>query len=380
MCDAAKQRVGRHVRSRGGPSTDPKNVYRGTFVPGRFPEGLLEKSHGGFSLQELIALADDKPRQSSFRAEVLYWDTEGYSQGDLIRASTGWPQWLPITVAGDHGAISTLSFLRGVDLGARHYVTTNVIKDSLVHRAEWMRVKLVRSPWQDWIDRAKVAIDDAARGTIAFVPHLVPGSQHTEAFTRDYVEALHDLPDEYGPVVACLHKHDVKSGLAAALMDLGVPVISAGNTSHPLYFHRWVELVRRFRYATSSYPGSDLVLFHQLGGTYFVYGPKLEFHGSIDSDDRAASQMTDLEVLLQNELDDLRDRLFAYPPDRSARPAQDAYLSLFLTAGDRLTPWAFWRLLAGALVRVRPSYWRKWLRHLWKWAKRRADRAIRELF
>ncbi len=348
-----------------------KNVYRGPFVPGKFPFGLLDRAYDGFSLAELLQLADDRPEHDSFRARALYWDTEGYSQGDLIRAAVGWPRWLPITVAGDHGAISSLSFLRGIDLGARNYVTTSVVKYGIVQRPDWLRVKLVRSPWQAWIEQSQASLEETARGTIAFVPHLVPGSKHTEEFTREYVAALHELPSEFGPVVACLHKHDVKSGLASALMKQGLPVVSAGNTSHPLFFYRWVELVRRFKFATSPNPGSDLVLFHKLGGTYFVFGPELNFDGRIDSNDRAAAQMTDLEALLQHELDDLRDRLFAFPPDASKRESQDAYLSLFLTAGNRLTPRAFRRLLVRSMARVSVSYWLKWLRHLWKWIKRR---------
>ncbi len=341
-----------------------RNVYKDPYAPGAMSPSLISKAKAGFSIEEMGALVEERPACGAHRAKGLYWDTEGYSQGDLIRASVGWPIWLPIPVSGDHGARSTLSLWRGVQVGARHYLTTDFLKAHLVRRPNWLRVRLVRSPWQVWIERSGASLDNAAEGTLAFVPHLAPGAQHTETFVREYARELLALPDEYQPVVACVHKHDVRSGLPGLLMKHGLPVVTAGNTSHPLFFARWVDLVRTFRFATSPSPGSDLILFHALGGTYFVYGPPFNFSGRIKSDDAAQAIATDLESLLDGALAGLQHDLFAYPPDASLRPAQDAFLSLFLTAGDRLTEAQLRIVMLRAMLSVSPRY-------LWKWALHR---------
>ena len=81
-----------------------RNVFQEDFVEGMFPISLSHSVlQSGFSLEQLRSLVDGEMGARDAVIPWAYWDTELYSQGDLLRAHVGWPKWLPIPVAGDHG-------------------------------------------------------------------------------------------------------------------------------------------------------------------------------------------------------------------------------------------------------------------------------------
>jgi len=193
-----------------------------------------------------------------------------------------------------------------------------------------------------------------------YVPHLNPGARHTRAAIRAYVDQLRGLPDEYHPFVASVHMHDIRSGLAELLIELDVPVVTAGNTLRSDFFYRWIEIAQYFRYATSSQPGSELCHFHQLGGNYFVFGDRLAHDGSIQSDIQKRKRLSQLENSVGSVVTDVRNGLFRFPPSDEHRPGQQLFLTLYWNSGSRLSTKDLRKIWIRDLPSLGPSYWISW--------------------
>ncbi len=338
-------------------------------VPKRqfLPSELRSRVQSGFSEPELIELCDGKWADRPSGAPWRYWDTELYSQGELLREIVGWPRWLPIPVSGEHGTLPSFSFWpRGHERGVRDFLTTSPIKIAAVSRPRRLRVHLIQSPWQDWILRRNIRIWDDAEGTLAFIPHLLPGMLHDDEYIDALVIDLQSLPDEFQPVVACIHMHDVRNGLGRALRDRGLPVVSAGNTSDARFFGRWVEIAQHFRFATSPQPGSELLNFHALGGSFFVFGPRSNKGDSAPSNAESISRMTSVEKHLEDARAIFIQHAFAFPPNPRERPQQDAFWSVYHSEGPRLHPKQLKRLFLRRMPFLGFAYYRKWFRYAWR--------------
>jgi hypothetical protein len=341
------------------------NAYHLTSELQLLPAELRERVHRGFSIEQMQDLCDGKWSLGGERAPWLYWDTELYSQGDLLRALVGWPTWLPIPVSGDHGTMPAHSYWpRGHVEGVRTYLTASPLKKEVVSRPLDLEVQLIYSPWQEWIRRRGVRLSGSATGTLAFVPHLLPGEAYKDGYIPELLGALTALPREYHPIVACLHVHEVRSGLAETIADAGIPVVSAGHPSHPHYFHRWVEIARQFKYGTSPTPGSELIHFKSLGGSYFTYGPVLRTDGAHASSRQAQNGQTVLERALDDSRERLIAQLFPFPPDDVDEGLQNAFVEYWSLAGHRLTGREIRRLFLRDLRFVRPAYWLSWLKYV----------------
>lgn len=319
----------------------------------------------GFSLDQLDALCEDNGSRQWAPVPASYWDSELYSQGLLLRAMASWPTVLPIPICGDHGASATTLWPRAFESNSRDHLTPSAFNYLVADRPVGTKLHLIPSPWGHWIRSNKVTLATDARGTLAFIPHLLPGDRHDVETLEEYVNQLTMLPEEYQPVVACVHMHDARSGLAERLKGMGLAVVTAGNTSHPLFFLRWIAIARLFNFATSPSPGSELIHFHLLGGKYFIHGTKPTFKGPLESklvaieNHRSSASRT-----ARNAAFAFRDAAFAFPPKDSAKAAQSLYVSLFTTLGPRMRPVCLRRLFVRRLLRVGLSYWARWILYL----------------
>lgn len=331
------------------------------------PENLQGRVVSGFSENDLRRLCDGDWAHHPTGVPWRYWDTELYSQGELIREMAGWPSWLPIPVSGDHGPMpGCLFWPRGYEAGLRDYLTTSPIKLAAAVRPKRLRVHLIRSPWVEWIRRHNIAVREDAEGTLAFVPHLQPGLTHDDAYIATLVAELTSLPREFHPVVACVHMHDIRHGLGKALRKHGLPVVSAGNTSHPSFIGRWAEIAQHFKFATSPQPGSELLLFHSMGGSFFVFGAPSETWAASPQAAQQEEKRNDVERYLDQSHSLWVHKLFPFPPDSQLRPRQDAYLSIYVDKCERLTPSQLRRLFYRRLPFLGLAYLIRYGGVVWK--------------
>lgn len=313
----------------------------------------------GFSPSQFETVMRSWPK-SSKNAPWLYWDSELYSLGMILRALVHWPVWLPIPVNADHGAVTMMASPpreRAAPSGI--HLTFNSIKFGLAPGAP-TRWRLIASPWISWLEACGLRLHSRASGTLVFLPHSLPGDSLQSDYVDEYLAWLTGLPGENGPYVICLHPHDVRNGLHRQLRDQGHRVVTAGDSSHPEFFLRWVSIAQHFRYATSPRPGSEMLLFHALGGTYFSGGPLPRYDGSTLLSDESYTTRTRLQVLLQEEVWKLERDLFAAPTRTSD---QAEYLSVFTTRGPRDSISRVRRDFLQGMLRIPAVYWIRWWTH-----------------
>ncbi len=333
----------------------------------------------GFNADEIAAVMTAADKRGS-RAPWLYWDSELYSLGEIVRAVYRWPNWLPIPVNSDHGPKTLLNIApRELEAPSGVHLTMSALKHALVPSKASIDVRLLVAPWFQWMKAQGLGLAPQAAGTIAYVPHSLPGDRIDVGFLEEYLAALDTLPNEFLPVALSLHPHDIESGLHQRLREAGRIVVTAGNSSHPLFFLRWCLIARQFRYATSPRPGSELLLFHVLGGEFFKFGPEAVYEGSTLKEDPVYTSRSEFQVRLQQAVDDLESDLFSFPiTDKT--DARASYVALFTTQGVRMTVGQVRRLFLRKLFRVPRAYWLKWLMHYSRHVRKTSVRTVSRVF
>lgn len=152
----------------------------------------------------------------------------------------------------------------------------------------------------------------------------------------------------------------MRKRLHLQLRERGHRVVTAGDSSHPDYFLRWVSIAQHFRYATSPRTGSEMLLFHAIGGTYFCGGPLPRYDGSTLLSDEWFTTRTDLQVHLQEEVWRLAGDLFSAPLRTSD---QAEYLSVYTTLGPRDNITCVRKDFLRSLIKIPATYWQEWLKH-----------------
>ena len=220
--------------------------------------------HAGFTADLLEQLTTVKEREP-WSSPWLYAPTEIYSFGRCYRDWTGWPRWLPIPVYGDHGVVLE----PGLDPHeaqntARVHLTFSVHKAAANADHPDRRVLLVQNPWVT--HRHALGIEPAVdrRGTLFFVSHSVPGLGFHE-LESDAIPELLATTGGAGPLVVILHRHDIVKGLHRDLIAAGIPVVTAGNTTSPLFVDRFYAIVTRFAAALTDSISSHVPYCEELG-------------------------------------------------------------------------------------------------------------------
>ena len=203
----------------------------------------------------------------------LFWPTELYSFGRCYREWLNWPRWLPIPVYGDHGVAlfgdlnehekNNRSRYHLTWFGSRYEATNNQSEKKIIH---------IPHPWITYRRKKKITQNNDAIGTLIFYSHSNVGIEIEGYKFDEYFNSLKDLPDEYKPLVVCMHMHDINKGYHKTIRKYRLPITTAGNTSSPFFVDRFYDLIRQFKYATSNKGGSELFYCAEAGVEYFLYG------------------------------------------------------------------------------------------------------------
>jgi len=244
-----------------------------------WPHALEYSIKSGFSDSELEYICSnqifDYDRKLGFKfPRWMYWTSEHYSFGRCYREWLGLPWWAPLPFYSDHGvhlagefgshekdAKSNLHFVFNAD---RVAVNLNTPKTIIQVPHPWVVFKHVHR-----LDRSK-----SSCGTLIFFTKSIVGVE-VERYDYDrYFKSLEDLPDKYKPFSICMHMHDIRKGYHKNIRRYGIPVISAGESSSPVFVERFYDIIRNFKYATSNSGGSELFYCVDFGLEYFLYGRK----------------------------------------------------------------------------------------------------------
>ena len=242
-----------------------------------WPRGISFSADIGFSDEELEYLASNKcGRREMYpktQAPWLFFSTEVYGHGRAIRFVTGWPHFLPLPFAGDHG------IEYGNDLyehewnnpSRTHLTWSAWRKDAATPRGK--RVIHVTHPWVSFRRMKGLSRDPNSTGTLLFVDHSIPTFEmHRPAGWEELLDLYRELPKKYWPTAMCLHPNDIVSGLHKELRPLGLPLVTAGNGASPFFVDRFYEIVRHYEFGSSSGIGTQTFICEEFGVRYFLIG------------------------------------------------------------------------------------------------------------
>lgn len=132
---------------------------------------------------------------------------------------------------------------------------------------------IVGAPFVHYRKLRNLEKDINARGTIAFPAHSQPTID--AVFDIDaYCNLLKSLPSEFHPITICLHLHDMERKKDEIYKRHGFEVVTAG----PIwvlgfeFVHKFYEILRNHKYATSNQIGSYSFYAVEMGIPFFILG------------------------------------------------------------------------------------------------------------
>lgn len=243
-----------------------------------WPSGLDLKFFYGFSDADLellctLGLSGFDSTLPFKKKTWLYWPTEIYGFGRCYREWLKWPNWLPIPVYGDHG-VCIHGKLEGHEINSRPKTHLTWYRDRAEYSENHKFKKMMRipHPWVTYRRNFGYKLNPDARGTLIFFAHSIVGTEIVDYDWDGYFEKLVSLPDDFHPLVICMHQHDINKGYHRALRKFQLPIVTVGEASSPYFVDRFYSLVSSFKYATSSIGGSDLFYCEEMGVRYFLMG------------------------------------------------------------------------------------------------------------
>jgi hypothetical protein len=232
---------------------------------------------------DLVAYCNTKAKKAFSVIPEPYWTTTIYSLGKYLREYGYYPSWLPLCVYTDHG-------MRGSHKPAKHELASDApvqLCHSPETKLEWEKHSekpcyIMFSPFVFYRKKQDLKVSQYANGTLAFLAHTTPDIEDATDL-EIYIRELNQLPEEFHPVSVCLHMHDINKGVHRVFEKHEITVYTAGNSSDDRFAERFYEIVRNFRYATSTIPGSYLYYCIEMGVPFSLYGTPATFVNRNDS-------------------------------------------------------------------------------------------------
>jgi len=245
-------------------------------------------------MKQVIEIVRLRMRASRFLAQIsnllllkfpskTFWTWELYGLGHSLKDVLGIAQRKTIRTGCDHGvALEVGPLAAEVAIPAEIHVTWSKWRTSLEF-PDNRQILRIQHPWIAFRKKHAIYPSRNASGTLVFVPHAVPGFDADPFDIVEYVKMLSSLPQEFHPLVFCLHVHDVKTNFVREIRRQGFSVVTAGSSLHPRYVRRFYGILKNFEFATSPRWGSQLFYCHEFGVKYFLYDQESKFQRSFQS-------------------------------------------------------------------------------------------------
>jgi hypothetical protein len=214
----------------------------------------------------------------------MYWPVELYSFGKCYRDWLNLPFWAPLPLYGDHGVNVRSGGLAKHEQEAKPetFLTWDKRRVASLRKEAKKKIIHIRHPWVTYRRKHGLKLKKEARGTLIFYSHSNAGIEILDHDWNKYFLELKALPDEFHPLVICMHRHDIQKGYHKTVKKYGLPIISAGETSSPYFVDRFYDMISRFTFATSNSGGSELFYCEEFGVRYFIMGEKPKYFNFTD--------------------------------------------------------------------------------------------------
>jgi len=238
-------------------------------------------------MKQVIEIVRLKIRASRFLAQIsnllllkwpsrTFWTWEVYGLGHSLKDVLGIAQRKTIRTGSDHGLTFVVDPLAPeVAIPTEIHVTWSKWRTSLEF-PDSRQILRIQHPWIAFRKKHDISLSKSASGTLVFVPHSVPGLVLPFDLV-EYIKFLSSLPQEFHPLVFCLHVHDMERKIVRDIHRQGFSVVTVGNNLHPRYVRRFYGILKNFKYATSPDVGSPLFYCHEFGVKYFLYDMESKF-------------------------------------------------------------------------------------------------------
>ena len=244
-----------------------------------------ENPYEGFNNIEIYKISKKK-YNPILLAPTLFWTSEINGFNQAYRKWLKIPKWLPLPFYSDHGVDPSRRFQKHeIENKAKIHFTWTKARKEAGGTLKNKQIIRVQHPWISFRNIKKYTIKNNAKGTLIFFMHTNVGIDVLEFNYDEYFNNIDKLPEEYRPIVICLHMHDINKGLHKKLRKYGYPILTLGHTGSWYFIDRFYQLASNFKFATSQIGGSELYYLTEFGVRYFIYGqkPKLINYGDLEN-------------------------------------------------------------------------------------------------
>jgi hypothetical protein len=207
------------------------------------------------------------------------WTAEANWQGYATRYVANMPHWLPLAYVSDHGVQCDTELH---DYESNHnfgvFCTWSHFKYVALKQSKGLKlgVKLLSNPMTLYWRKKGFSRKQNSKGTIVFLSHSGIGESYLEIMTSQYADELARLPEQYHPIVLCVHRNDVLNGCLSVLRKYKFPVITLGWAGSPEFGDRFYNTISCFSYATSTAEMSAMYYCIDFGIPFFLLGSSPE--------------------------------------------------------------------------------------------------------
>lgn len=230
----------------------------------------------GYCEQDLLALCDDKTAHRGF-AKWLYWPSEVYSFGKLIREYGFYPPFLPLNVYSNHGTTGYYEQcgIPDHELNNDAFCMFCFDDKNTKYYNENARKQCytLYSPYVFYRRIKNINMLTTACGTLSFPAHTTPDTENLSNI-NEYIKQLKSLPEKFQPVCVCLHYHDINKKEYKIYQESNIPVYTVGSPFDIRFSQRFYNILKNFKYTTSNMVGSYTYYSIEMNIPFFIHGKK----------------------------------------------------------------------------------------------------------
>ena len=230
-----------------------------------------------------LELLTDETKVKGKSSFILFWTSEYYSFGRLIRQYGFYPKILPLTVYSDHSGpnFNDNPAKHELENSANVFLTHSILKAKRFQELTKKKSFILYSPFVFFRRSNKIAQDFGAKGTTAFPTHTLPSMDESFDIAL-YVKLLKELPERFQPVRVCLHMHDIAKDLHLEYIKNDIEVVSAGHVKDARFCERFYNILKNSMYTTSNDISTVTFYSIEMGIPFFLYGNKQTYFNISD--------------------------------------------------------------------------------------------------
>jgi hypothetical protein len=196
---------------------------------------------------------------------IVYFSSEQYGFGKVLRKMYLYPKWLPICAYFEHSSPPFYDSTWNLNY--------KFLKNVFFHRTDFVnqwnkRFRATANPFMSpfvWYkEKKKINISKKAKGSVFFISH---SSEEFNNIINDnkIIETINKLPAEFHPVTFCFYYVDIIKGLHLPYQKLGYNIVTAGNKDSPNFIDNFYSIIKMSKFALTNCIGGHLLFCVNFG-------------------------------------------------------------------------------------------------------------------